>query len=57
MAGEAEVEMYSKSKSFRVRSLTLRKDFEDRDKLSRIEEEFMRHAAFQGKTLEMGGVK
>lgn len=57
MAGEAEVEMYSKSKSFRVRSLTLRKDFEDPDKLSRIEEEFMRHASFQGKTLEMGGVK
>ncbi|UCH57567.1 MAG: winged helix DNA-binding domain-containing protein [Candidatus Bathyarchaeota archaeon] len=53
LIGEADVEMYSKSPVFRVRSLTMREDLADPDTLSRMEDTFRRHAEFRGKTLAM----
>jgi hypothetical protein len=53
MIGEAVVDMYAKSRFFKVERLTLRKEFATSEILTKIEEEFMRHAKFQNKTLEM----
>jgi len=53
MIGEAVVDMYAKSRFFKVEGLTLRKEFTASEILTKIEDEFMRHAKFQNKTLEM----
>jgi hypothetical protein len=53
LIGEAIVDMYAKSSFFKVRKLTLRKEFAGSGMSSKIEDEFMRHANFQNKTLEM----
>jgi hypothetical protein len=45
--------MHAKSRFFKVRKLTLRKEFAGSEMSSKIEDEFMRHAEFQNKTLEM----
>ena len=53
LIGEAIVDMYAKSRFFKVRRLTLRKEFAGSEMLSKIEDAFMRHAKFQNKTLEL----
>ncbi len=53
LIGEAIVSMYAKSQFFKVKRLTLREEFATSEVLARIEDEFMRHAKFQNKTLEM----
>jgi len=53
LIGDAVVDMRSNSKSLKVQQLTLRKEFVNTEILSRIENEFERHAKFQNKTLEM----
>jgi uncharacterized protein YcaQ len=57
LIGEAIVDMYAKSRFFKVRKLTLRKEFAGSEMLSMIEDAFMRHAKFQHKTLNMTGPK
>lgn len=52
LIGEAVADIYAKSQFFKVKRLTLRKEFASPEILSRIEDEFMRHAEFQNKTLE-----
>ena len=52
LIGEAIVEMYAKSRFFKVKRLTLRKEFATPEILSGIEDEFIRHAKFQDKTFE-----
>jgi len=51
--GEAIVDMYAKSRFFKVKKLTLRKEFATSKILTKIKDEFMRQAKFQNKTLEM----
>lgn len=53
LVGEAVVDMYTKSRLFKIRRLILRKEFATSELLSKIEDEFRRHADFQNKTLEM----
>ena len=53
MIGEAIVDIYAKSKFFKVKRLILRKEFASSEILTKIEDEFLRHAKFQNKTLEM----
>ena len=53
LLGEAIVDMYAKSRFLQVKRLTLRKEFATSKMLSKIEEEFSRHAEFQSKTLKM----
>ena len=51
LLGKADVEVYAKSPSYRLRSLTLREELADSETVSTVEEEFRRHADFKGKTL------
>jgi uncharacterized protein YcaQ len=53
LIGEAIVDMYAKSQFFKVKRLTLHEEFATSEVLARIKDEFMRHAEFQNKTLEM----
>jgi hypothetical protein len=53
MIGEAVVDMYAKSRFFKVKRLTLRKEFATSEILTRMEDEFVRQARFQNKNLEM----
>jgi len=53
LIGEADVEIYSKSPMYRLRSLTLREGHADSETVSMVEDEFRRHAEFRGKTLVM----
>jgi len=53
LVGEAVVDMYAKSRLFKIRRLILRKEFATSEMLSKIEDEFRKHADFQNKTLEM----
>jgi uncharacterized protein YcaQ len=53
MIGEAIVDMYAKSRFFKVKRLTLRREFATSEILTKIEDEFVRQARFQNKTLEM----
>jgi len=53
LIGEATVDMYAKSRLFKVKRLILRKEFATSEILSKIEDEFLRHADFQNKALEM----
>ena len=53
LIGEAIVDMYAKSRFFKVKRLILRRVFATSEILSKIEDEFVRHADFQNKTLEM----
>ena len=53
LIGEATVDMYAKSRLFKVRRLIVRREFANPERLSQIEDEFVRHADFQNKTLEM----
>jgi uncharacterized protein YcaQ len=53
LIGEAIVDMYAKSQLFKIRRLVLRKKFADSKALSKIEDEFRRHANFRNKTLKM----
>ena len=57
LIGEAIVDMYVKSRFFKVRELTLRKEFAGSEMVSMIEDAFMRQAKFQHKTLNMTGAK
>jgi len=57
LLGEAIVDMYAKSRFLQVKRLTLRKEFATSKMLSKIEEEFSRHAEFQSKTLKMTAPK
>ena len=57
LIGEAIVDMYAKSRFFKVRKLTLRKEFAGSEMVSKIEDEFVRHAKFQNKTLKMTSPK
>jgi uncharacterized protein YcaQ len=52
LIGDAIVDMYAKSPFFKVKRLTLRREFATSEMLARIEDEFVRHAHFQGKALE-----
>jgi len=51
--GEAIVDFYAKNPFYKIRILLLRKQFASREILSRIKDEFSRHAIFQNKTLQM----
>jgi len=53
LIGEATVDMYAKSRFFKVKKLILRREFATSETLSQVENEFARHADFQNKTLEM----
>lgn len=53
--GDAVVEMYAGSWELRLRSFSVRSEFATFGILSVVEEEFSRHAAFQGKSLVMIG--
>jgi hypothetical protein len=53
LAGDAVVEMFSGSKLFSVKRLTLRKEIVEKGIIPRIKYEFQRHAAFHGKSLQM----
>jgi len=53
--GDAVVEMYAGSRELRLRSFNVRREFATPGILSGVEEEFSRHAAFQGKSLVMIG--
>ena len=53
LAGEAIVDMYTKSQHFKIRKLVLRRRFATSEIVSKIEDELKRHAAFQSKSLEM----
>lgn len=53
LIGEAIVDMYADSPFFEVKSLLLRKEFATSNILSKIRQEFARHAGFQNKTLVM----
>lgn len=57
LIGEAIVEMYAKSRFFKVKKLILRKEFVSSEISFKIEDEFMRHAEFQNKILEMADPK
>lgn len=57
LIGEAIVDMRAKSQFFKVKRLTLRKAFATSKILSRIKDEFTRHAKFQKKTLETANPK
>jgi uncharacterized protein YcaQ len=50
IAGEADVEMFTRSPSFRLRSLTLRRELARPETVSRVEEAFSRLAEFKGKS-------
>lgn len=53
LVGEAVVDMYAKSRLFKIRRLVLCKEFATSEILSKIKNEFRRHANFQNKTLNM----
>ncbi len=53
LIGEAIVDMYAKSPFFKVKKLILLREFATSEILSKIEDEFVRHADFQNKTLKM----
>jgi len=53
LIGEATVDMYAKSRVFKVKNLILRREFATSEILSKIEDEFVRHADFHNKTPEM----
>ncbi len=53
--GDAVVEMYARFRELRLRSFNVRREFATPGVLSGVEEEFSRHAAFQGKSLVMIG--
>lgn len=53
LIGEAIVDMYAKSRFLKVKKLLLRRELVNSRVLSKIEEEFTRHAEFQNKALEM----
>jgi len=53
LIGEAIVDMHAKSRLFKVKRLILLREFATSEILSKIENEFMGHADFQNKTLEM----
>lgn len=53
LIGEAIVDMYADSPFFKVKSLLLRKEFATSNIISKIRQEFARHAGFQNKTLVM----
>jgi len=53
LIGEAIVDMYVKSRLIKIRRLALYKAFATSEVLSKIEDEFRRHADFQNKTLKM----
>lgn len=53
LIGEAVVDMYADSELFNVRRLVLRREYARSKIVSKIKEEFARHALFQGKTLRM----
>jgi hypothetical protein len=53
LAGDAVVEMFSGSKLFSVKRLTLRKEIVEKGIIPRIRDEFHRHTAFHGKSLQM----
>jgi uncharacterized protein YcaQ len=53
LIGEAIIDMHTKSSLFKIRKLLLRKEFTKTEILSKIENEFNRHAVFQNKILQM----
>jgi len=57
LIGEAIVDMYAKSQFFKVKKLILLRKFVTSEMSSKIEDEFLRHADFQNKTLEMTAPK
>jgi len=57
LVGEAIVDMHAKSRFFKVKNLILRREFANSELLSQVENEFVRHADFQNKTLEMTAPK
>jgi len=57
LISEAIVEMYVKSRFFKVKKLTLRKEFKSSEILSEIKYEFKGHAKFQNKILKITSPK
>ena len=57
IAGEADVEMFTRSLSFRLRRLTLRRELASPETFSRVEEEFGRLAKYKGKSFVMAKPK
>jgi len=57
LIGEATVDMYTKSRFFKVKSFILRREFATSEILSKMKDEFVRHADFQNKTLEITAPK
>jgi uncharacterized protein YcaQ len=57
IAGEADVEMFTRSSSFRLRRLILRRELASPETVSRVEEEFGRLAEYKGKSFVMAKPK